>query len=160
MQNAHNQYYVNIKQATISCKIWTLSFTFSPLAAIPDLIGITGEPQLPTQPMRNQRRSQHTNKEILQATFGELEFKEGNTSNHTFKKMFVRIRDEIITFKQDVALENKAPYIEPEELNELLEKGEVIMFDARNDYESKIGKFKGAIAPDIGIFSDFPDFLV
>jgi UPF0176 protein len=89
---------------------------------------------------------------------GTIEFKVGATSDHTFKKMFVRIRDEIITFKQELDLKKKAPYIEPQEFKELLDsEEEVILLDARNDYESKIGKFEGAIAPNIKLFTQLPE---
>lgn len=92
--------------------------------------------------------------------FADTEFKITDIEKHTFKKMFVRIRDEIITFKLKVNLENKAPYIEPQELNDLLDSNDdVVIIDARNDYESKIGKFKNAIAPDIKVFSELPKFI-
>ena len=34
-----------------------------------------------------------------------------------------------------------------------------VMIDVRNNYESKVGHFKGAIAPDIDKFYDFPKWL-
>jgi UPF0176 protein len=92
--------------------------------------------------------------------FGPIEFKEGDTDRHTFRKMFVRIRKEIITFKQDMNFDKKAEYIEPKELKELLDKGEeIILVDARNNYESRIGKFKDAVAPNITVFSELPEIL-
>jgi UPF0176 protein len=98
--------------------------------------------------------------DLVQKELGSIEFKEGIVSEHTFKKMFVRIRSEIITFKQDIRIEETASYIEPQELKEALDKGEeIILLDARNNYESAIGKFKDAIAPDIDIFSDLPAAL-
>jgi len=88
--------------------------------------------------------------------FEDIEYKEADTPQHTFKKVFVRIRKEIVTLKQDTNLKNKAAYIEPQEFKELLEKEEVILVDARNNYESKIGRFKNAICPDIEVFSEWP----
>ncbi len=35
----------------------------------------------------------------------------------------------------------------------------VILFDARNNYESAIGRFKNAITPDVPLFKDFPATL-
>lgn len=86
----------------------------------------------------------------------DIEFKEADTKHHNFKKIFVRIRQEIVTLKTNTKLENKADYIEPQELKELLAQEDVILIDARNNYESKIGRFKNAICPDIEIFSDWP----
>ena len=90
--------------------------------------------------------------------FADIEFKDGVVEKHSFNKTIVRIRDEIVTTKFDVDLNSAAAYIEPEELKELLASGDdVILVDARNGYESKIGKFKGAIAPDLELFSQWPE---
>jgi UPF0176 protein len=60
---------------------------------------------------------------------------------------------------KDVSLENKAHYIEPEELLELYEKNEdFVILDARNLYEAEIGKFKNALIPPIDNFREFPKF--
>lgn len=92
-------------------------------------------------------------------SFADIEFKITATDNHNFKKMFVRIRNEIVTTKVlSIHLKDKAPYIEPREFKQLLESGEeIVVIDARNDYESDIGKFKNAITPDIKIFSEWPE---
>jgi UPF0176 protein len=96
----------------------------------------------------------------LQRKLGAIEFKEGEASTHTFKKMFVRIKKEIITFKQPVDMEKTAAYIEPHELKAALDnEEEIILLDARNNYESRIGKFDGAITPDIVLFSELPMIL-
>ena len=36
---------------------------------------------------------------------------------------------------------------------------EYVMIDVRNNYESKVGHFKGAITPDLDNFYDFPKWL-
>jgi UPF0176 protein len=60
----------------------------------------------------------------------------------------------------DVSLQNKADYIQPEELQALYEKDEdFVILDARNAYEAEIGKFKNALVPPIDNFRDFPDFV-
>lgn len=93
----------------------------------------------------------------LETIYPDIEFKITKTDKHDFKKLFVRIRKEIITFKQEVKMQEKGKYIEPKELKKELDEGkEIIMVDGRNNYESKIGKFKGAITPDVDIFSNFP----
>jgi len=82
-----------------------------------------------------------------------------------FPKLKVVVRDEIGTLglkktNKDVNIKNTAEYIEPDQLKNLYEKGEeFIIIDARNEYESRIGKFKNAIVPDINNFRDFPDFV-
>jgi len=92
--------------------------------------------------------------------FKDVEFKVNETSNHNFKKIFVRIRDEIVTSHFDVDLSNSADYIEPEDLNKLYESGEEFyIIDARNDYEAELGKFENAIVPPIKTFGEWPEFV-
>jgi len=89
--------------------------------------------------------------------FHDVEFKERVVDGHTFRKMIVRVRDEIVTFRQNVSPDARAPYIEPAELKKLYEdKSEFYIIDARNNYESQVGKFENAIAPNIETFSEFP----
>ena len=85
--------------------------------------------------------------------FKDIEFKEGDAQTHTFKKLIVRIKNEIVASKFKVTLKNRADYIEPKKLKELLDKKEeIILIDARNDYEHKIGKFKNAVTLPISTF--------
>ncbi len=48
-------------------------------------------------------------------------------------------------------------HLKPYEVNKLVEaRGEeVVFFDGRNAFEAKIGKFKGAVVPDVGTSRDF-----
>jgi UPF0176 protein len=89
-----------------------------------------------------------------------IEWKISDSDIDPFPKLRVVVRNEVVTFKEDADLSQKAEYIEPEELKALLENDEdVILLDARNNYESEIGKFKNAIAPDIKNFREFPEFV-
>lgn len=90
--------------------------------------------------------------------FVDVDFKESASNTIDFKRMLVKIKKEIITSDMDVDVENAAPYIEPHELKELLDKGEhVVLLDARNDYEYKVGKFKDAIDLNIQTFRQYAD---
>lgn len=89
--------------------------------------------------------------------FSDTKFKEGPTNKHTFKRLHVRIRDEIVSSKFNVDIKNKAQYIEPKELKQLLDNNEdLVLLDARNNYEFDIGKFKDAIHLDLDTFRQFP----
>lgn len=94
----------------------------------------------------------------------DIEWKTSQASEQVFPRMSIKVRPEIVTLGQkkqgrDVLIENKAHYIEPEELLELYEKGEdFLILDARNEYEARIGKFKNAIVPPIDTFKEFPAF--
>jgi UPF0176 protein len=89
--------------------------------------------------------------------FSDIEFKEGPTSNHNFRKMFVRIRKEIVTSGFDIDTSKKGKYVEPEELKKWYDdKEDFVIVDARNDYEYKIGRFKNAVNLKLDTFKDFP----
>lgn len=77
-----------------------------------------------------------------------------------FNRMLVRLKKEIIAFGvEGVRPANyTSPKIEAKELKRWLDEGRpVTLLDTRNDYEVKLGTFKGAIDPDIRTFRGFPD---
>lgn len=96
--------------------------------------------------------------------FEDIEWKISKGPKDAFPRLRVVVRDEIVTLglkKQsaDVHLENKAPYIEPQELLNLYEDQEdFIIIDARNKYEAEVGTFRNAIVPDIKTFKEFPEY--
>lgn len=88
--------------------------------------------------------------------FSDIDFKPGFTSSHNFKKLVVRIRNEIVTSALNVNLENRGSYIEARELkNQLDRNDDIILLDVRNDYEYRIGRFKSAVNPKIKTFREF-----
>ena len=107
--------------------------------------------------LENKKVNNFLNK--MENIFGEIDFKITPTYSHDFKRIFVKIKKEIITSKFDIEDNNPAPYVEPKELEKWLEDDEVVMLDARNNYESRTGKFKNSITPDISKFSEFPDII-
>jgi len=90
--------------------------------------------------------------------FEDIWFKEIPTDQIAFKKMHVRVKDEIVNSGlHDTKLENTAPKLTPEQLLKFYEDGkDFVIVDARNWYESKIGKFKNAITPQITHFREWP----
>ncbi len=89
--------------------------------------------------------------------FKDVFFKEHETQNRGFKRMLVKPRKEIITFKQKVDMKKIGNHMKPSELKQLYEKGEEFaIIDTRNDYEYDIGHFKNAIKLDTREFSEFP----
>jgi UPF0176 protein len=90
--------------------------------------------------------------------FKDIWFKETPTDKIAFSKMHVRVKDEIVNSGlSDTKIEHAAPKLTPEELLKFYEdKKDFIIVDARNWYESKIGKFKNAITPQITHFREWP----
>lgn len=88
-----------------------------------------------------------------------LEPKVSISEKQPFNRMLVRIKKEIISFgMESIRPANyTSPKIPPMELKRWLDEGKpVTLLDTRNDYEVKLGTFKGAIIPNINTFREFP----
>lgn len=91
----------------------------------------------------------------------ELAVKESWVSFHPFRLFKVKVREEIVTLgKPDVLpYSHSATHLPPEEWQRVMQEEDVIVLDTRNWYETKVGKFKGALDPEIEEFHDFPEYL-
>lgn len=78
-----------------------------------------------------------------------------------FDRLKVRLKKEIVTFKQPSANphERVGTYVEPKDWNALISDPDVTVLDTRNTYETMVGVFEGAIDPNIEQFTDFADFV-
>ena len=90
---------------------------------------------------------------------GEVKF--STASKRPFLRFKVRIKSEIVTLRQPQADPSKqvGTYVEPEDWDKLISNPDVLLLDTRNDYETKIGIFKGAIDPNIKTFTQFVDYV-
>lgn len=94
--------------------------------------------------------------------FSNLRAKESESQEQPFRRMFVKIKKEIIAFGVEGINPALAPSrrISPKALKEWLDSGKpVTLFDTRNDYEVKMGTFRGAIPAGINHFRDFPEAI-
>lgn len=98
--------------------------------------------------------------------FGDVWFKHspGTPDMSAFPKMWVRVRDEIVTLRlKNTPLGDVDPrvdtgkHIQPEELKQWFERGEEFeIVDMRNSYEYDLGHFKNSIDPKTESFFDLP----
>jgi RluA family pseudouridine synthase len=89
-----------------------------------------------------------------------LEPKISLSDDQPFNRMLVRLKKEIISFgMESIRPANyTSPKIPAAELKRWLDEGRpVTLLDTRNDYEVKLGTFKGAIIPNINTFREFPE---
>ncbi len=92
--------------------------------------------------------------------FGGIEYKRDETQAQPFPRLRIKVRSEIVTLGVPVDPAQGAPKLTPDQLHELLQNNpDVVLFDARNGYESAIGRFRGAVTPDIKLFKDLPEAL-
>ena len=48
--------------------------------------------------------------------------------------------------------------VSPERWNELISRPDVLVIDTRNDYENRVGTFRGAVNPETDHFREFPEY--
>ena len=99
--------------------------------------------------------------EVIRAVPGlaDVAPKESPSSDQPFKRMLVKIKREIIAFGVEGVDPARRPAtkISARQLKQWLDEGRpVTLLDTRNDYEVRMGTFKGAVVPQIWNFRDFP----
>lgn len=94
--------------------------------------------------------------------FADMMFKVDEAEGHTFKKMHVRPRPELVTLRLENDInpkETTGNYLTPKEFYEAMQDEDTVVIDARNDYEYDLGHFRGAIRPDIHTFRELPEWI-
>ncbi len=94
--------------------------------------------------------------------FAELTFKDSFADQPVFRRLTIQIRDEIVTAELPGVYPKSKQHrhLPPREWHAILErKDDVLVLDTRNDYETRIGKFRGAVDPDIQKFSEFAGYV-
>ncbi|MEL6383181.1 MAG: rhodanese-related sulfurtransferase [Cyanobacteria bacterium J06626_18] len=93
--------------------------------------------------------------------FVDLVVKTAIAAEHPFGRMKVKVKREIVTLDQPLAkpTEQVGTYVSPQDWNRLITDPEVMLVDARNEYEVNIGTFKGAVNPQTQAFRQLPDYL-
>jgi len=96
-----------------------------------------------------------------QPEFVALEHKESRASKMPFLRMKVKLKKEIVTMGVENIDPNKVvgTYVAPQDWNALISDPDTIVIDTRNDYETAIGIFRGAVDPNTKSFREFPDWV-
>jgi len=93
--------------------------------------------------------------------FSGMECKESSAEAMPFHRMKVKLKKEIVSM--GIATINPAAVtgtkIDPLDWNSIISDPEVLLIDARNQYEIDIGIFKNAISPETETFREFPDYV-
>ncbi|MCP4318115.1 MAG: rhodanese-related sulfurtransferase [Hyphomicrobiales bacterium] len=90
-----------------------------------------------------------------------LEHKESRAAEMPFHRMKVSLKREIVTMGvEDIdPLESVGTYVDPKDWNDLISDPDTIVIDTRNDHETAIGTFRGAVDPHTKTFREFPDWV-
>ena len=91
----------------------------------------------------------------------DLEHKESYAKEMPFYRMKVRLKKEIVSLGVPGVspVKQVGKYVTPEQWNRLLDDPSVVVIDTRNDYEVRIGTFKGAIDPKTKSFTELPAWV-
>ncbi len=92
-----------------------------------------------------------------------IDFKQSMCEGEPFPRLRIVEKEEITRMgksPQEISYKDAGTHLSPSQAHELIETNqELVILDGRNKYESAIGRFKGAITPDIENFRDFPDYI-
>ncbi len=94
------------------------------------------------------------------ARFADMDFKKSTSAKRPFRRLKVRLKEEIITLRQNDIDPEKltGAHISAQELKTWLDEGrEFNLLDTRNDYEVEMGTFEKAVTLPIKFFTEFPD---
>jgi UPF0176 protein len=88
--------------------------------------------------------------------FKDLDAKWSEGTGDDFPKLSVKVRDEIVSFGAPGELRvdehgvvGGGKKLDPDQLHELTATKDVTFFDGRNRFEAQIGRFAGAVVPDV-----------
>jgi UPF0176 protein len=96
-----------------------------------------------------------------QVGLDHMELKYSTANLRPFRRMKVRLKEEIVRLKQAHVdpTQHVGKYVEGEEWNKIISDPDVVVIDTRNDYETAIGTFRNAIDPKTKEFHEFPEFV-
>ena len=92
--------------------------------------------------------------------YARLEVKRSWADKPVFRRFKARRKKEIVTIGVGSVdpRTSVGTYVEPEDWNALVDDPDTLVIDTRNNYETAIGTFDGAIDPGTDSFRDFPQW--
>jgi UPF0176 protein len=92
--------------------------------------------------------------------FESVDFKVESTQTHAFKKLYVRVKEEIVNSDLGVnPLERTGVHLEPADFKAIKDDPDTVIVDMRSNYEHSVGKFKNAITFDMENLRELPDHI-
>ena len=91
--------------------------------------------------------------------FAGLFHKESSFTEHPFERTKVKMKQEVISLGVPADPTQKVgTYVKPAAWNDLISQEDVVLVDSRNEYETHLGTFKGALDPNIKTFKQLPEY--
>ena len=134
-----------------------------------DELGVYGRVHVATEGINAQISVPTEKLDDFVAFISTIEFLKGIRLNFavedngkSFYKLTIKVRDKILADglnDESFDASNKGQHLHADEWNALMEDPNSILIDMRNHYESEVGHFKGAIAPDVDTFASSLDVI-
>ena len=121
--------------------------------------GINAQLSLPREHLEEFRAHVNSITELSEVPF-KIAVEEPTIS---FVKLQIKVKDKIVADGlDDTSFDpgNTGEYLSAEEMNTYIESDDHIVIDMRNNYESEVGHFEGAITPDVKTFREELEVVV
>lgn len=92
--------------------------------------------------------------------YADVWFKLHEGRGHSLPHQTVKTRRQLVGLDIPINIAETAEHISPQKWANMIEEqdGNTIMIDVRNNYESNVGYFEGALKPDLKTFRQFPQY--
>ncbi len=90
--------------------------------------------------------------------FANIQFKIHEVPENIFPRISVKYRKQLVALDEKADPAEGGKHVSPEEWKQMLESGDYLLLDVRNDYEWEIGHFEGATLPPLKKFREFPEY--
>ncbi len=96
---------------------------------------------------------------LFAGRFAGMAFKHSACSTVPFGRMKVHCKPEIVAVGVPLSPVPAGSSLSPAEWREFIARDDVVVIDNRNSFEYRLGRFRGAIDPQVANFRDFPKFI-
>ncbi len=86
-------------------------------------------------------------------------FKDNTCHFNPFSRLKVALRKELIAFNPSLVPQHKRNHLSSSQWQKVIETENVTIIDIRNHYETKLGRFKGAVDPKLESFQNFSHWI-
>jgi UPF0176 protein len=100
----------------------------------------------------------------FESRFADMQFKRSACKTKPFARIKVHSKEEIVALGLPEvigvdAIHRHGKQISPQLWRELIAQDDVVVIDNRNSFEYRLGRFKGAVDPEVSNFRDFPKYI-